>query len=138
MDASHRYLLDTNIITALVREPQGAVYRQLLARQPATACTSIVVAAEIHFGLCKGVSERLRTQVLAILDSLDILPLEAPVELHYGEIRADLQRRGQPIGHNDLLIAAQARALGLILVTNNLREFERVPGLQLENWLQAE
>ncbi|HLA33430.1 MAG TPA: PIN domain-containing protein, partial [Rhodocyclaceae bacterium] len=109
--------------------------RRLESVWPATPCTSIVVAAEIQFGLCKGVSERLRTQVNAIMSNLDILPLETPVERHYGEIRAHLQRLGQPIGANDLLIAAHARALGLILVTDNLREFARVPDLNLENWL---
>lgn len=132
---THRYLLDTNIVSALVRQPQGAIYRRLESVWPATPCTSIVVAAEIQFGLCKGVSERLRTQVNAIMSNLDILPLETPVERHYGEIRAHLQRLGQPIGANDLLIAAHARALGLILVTDNLREFARVPDLNLENWL---
>lgn len=135
---SHRYLLDTNIISALVREPLGIVYRRLKASLPATACTSIVVAAEIHYGLCKGVSERLRTQAETILASLDVLPLAAPVERHYGEIRAHLQQLGQPIGHNDLFIAAHARALDLTLITNNGREFERVPGLRVENWLAPE
>jgi tRNA(fMet)-specific endonuclease VapC len=131
----HSYLLDTNIIAALVREPQGAVFRKLRESLPRTACTSIVVAAEIQFGLCKGVSERLRTQVAAVISALDVLPLEPPVEQHYGDIRARLQQAGQIIGGNDLFIAAHARALGLTLVTGNLREFERVPGLAVENWL---
>lgn len=131
----HSYLLDTNIISAMVRDPHGPVLTKLRERAPATTCTSIVVAAEIRYGLAKGVSDRLRAQVEAILDNLDILPLASPVDSHYGEIRAGLQRQGQPIGHNDLLIAAHARALGLTLVTNNLREFSRVPGLRLENWL---
>lgn len=135
---SHGYLLDTNIISALVREPQGAVYKALREKLPATACTSIVVAAEIQFGLQKGVSERLRNQVEAVLSGLDILPLEAPADQHYGEIRAHLQKLGQPIGQNDLFIAAHARALGLTLVTGNLREFERVPGLRVESWLSPD
>ncbi len=134
---SHRFLLDTNILSAMVREPQGAVFQALEERLPETACTSIVVAAEIRFGLAKGVSERLRTQVERVLTALDVLPLEAPADVHYGEIRAHLQGIGQPIGQNDLFIAAHARALGLTLVTRNVREFERVPGLKLENWLAA-
>lgn len=134
MDA-HGYLLDTNIISALVRAPQGPVFRKLRDNLPRTACTSIIVAAEIRFGLCKGVSNRLRTQVEAVMSGLDILPLETPVEQHYGEIRAHLQQAGQPIGGNDLFIAAHARALGLTLVTDNLSEFARVPGLAVENWL---
>lgn len=134
------YLLDTNIISALVRDPHGPVYAKLLAKcqtqANATFCTSIVVAAEIEFGLRKGVSERLRAQVGAIMNTLDILPLAAPVHMHYGEIRATLQQQGNPIGGNDLFIAAHARALGMTLVTNNMREFVRVPGLKLENWLE--
>lgn len=135
MRDSHHYLLDTNIVSALVQQPQGSVYQKLKAIQPATACISIVVAAEIRFGLSKGVSAGLRKQVGRILTHLDILPLEPPVDLHYGEIRAHLQKMGQPIGQNDLFIAAHARALGLTLVTNNTREFNRVPGLEVENWL---
>ena len=134
---SHRFLLDTNIISALVREPRGAVFRALEERLPATACTSIVVAAEIRFGLCKCVSARLRAHVEQLMSALDILPLESPVDAHYGEIRAHLQQIGQPIGQNDLFIAAHARAMDLTLVTHNMREFERVPGLKVENWLLA-
>jgi tRNA(fMet)-specific endonuclease VapC len=134
---SHAYLLHTNIISALARDPQGEVLRRMKKKLPATACTSIIVAAEIQYGLSKGVSARLRDQVNAIMASIDILPLETPAEHHYGEIRAHLQRLGQPIGFNDLLIAAHARALGLTLVTANTREFARVPALKLENWLEA-
>jgi tRNA(fMet)-specific endonuclease VapC len=131
----HRYLLHTNILSALVRDPHGRIAEQLNARLPATACTSIVVAAELQFGLCKGVSERLRIQVEAVLFAIDILPLEGPVVRHYGEIRAYLQSQGTSIGHNDLFIAAHARALGFTLVTENVREFARVPELAIENWL---
>lgn len=134
---SHRFLLDTNIISALARDPRGAIFSALQHRLPATACTSIVVAAEIRYGLSKGVSAALRTQVERLLSALDVLPLEVPVDEHYGDIRAHLQRIGQPIGQNDLLIAAHARALGLTLVTHNLRELARVPGLKLEDWLSA-
>lgn len=133
---SHTYLLDTNIISALARDPRGAVLQKMKDRLPATVCTSIVVAAEIEYGLSKGVSARLRHQVNAIMSSIDILPLAAPAQHHYGEIRAHLQRLGQPIGFNDLFIAAHARALGLTLVTANTREFTRVPRLALENWLE--
>ena len=133
--ADMAYLLDTNIITALVRNPRGPVFTRLQEKLPATICTSIIVAAEIEFGLAKGVSERMRTQVVAIMATLDIVPMSAPVHQHYGQIRAFLAQRGQPIGANDLFIAAHARALGMTLVSNNLREFERVPDLKLENWL---
>lgn len=132
---SHRYLLDTNILSRLIRDPAGAVFQRLEAALPATACTSIVVACELRFGLQKGVSSKLREQVERVLSVLDVLPLEKPVHAHYGEIRAHLTRRGCPIGGNDLLIAAHARSIGLTLVTDNLREFSRVPGLHVENWL---
>lgn len=132
-----RYLLDTNILSALAREPQGRVYQTLSERLPDTACTSIVVASEIRFGLQRGASDRVRQQMETLLAAVDILPLEAPADAHYGEIRAHLEKLGQPIGANDLLIAAHARALGLVMVTHNLREFQRVPGLLVEDWLAA-
>lgn len=132
-----RYLLDTNILSALAREPQGRIYQTLSERLPDTACTSIVVASEIRFGLQRGASDRVRQQMETLLAAVDILPLEAPADAHYGEIRAHLEKLGQPIGANDLLIAAHARALGLVMVTHNLREFQRVPGLLVEDWLAA-
>lgn len=132
-----RYLLDTNILSALAREPQGRIYQALSERLPDTACTSIVVASEIRFGLQRGASDRVRQQMKTLLAAVDILPLEAPADAHYGEIRAHLEKLGQPIGANDLLIAAHARALGLVMVTHNLREFQRVPGLLVEDWLAA-
>jgi tRNA(fMet)-specific endonuclease VapC len=94
-----------------------------------------VVTSEIHFGLSKRSSETLRRQAELIMGTLDILPLEKPADRHYGEIRAELTRRGELIGQNDLLIAAHTRSLGLILVTANEKEFSRVPGLVVENWL---
>lgn len=130
-----RYLLDTNIISALARAPQGPIAAIMHEKMPAMFYTSIVVAAEIEFGLAKGVSDRLRRQVLMILTRLEILPLGEPVHQHYGQIRSHLMRLGQPIGPNDLFIAAHARALDLVLVTDNVREFQRVPDLRLENWL---
>ena len=132
-----RYLLDTNILSALAREPQGRIYQALSERLPDTACTSIVVASEIRFGLQRGASDRVRQQMETLLAAVDILPLEAPADAHYGEIRAHLEKLGQPIGANDLLIAAHARALGLVMVTHKLREFQRVPGLLVEDWLAA-
>ena len=134
---SLRYLLDTNIISALARDPQGRVFEALQARLPDTACTSIIVAAEIRFGLQKVVSTRLRQQIAVILSAIDILPFEAPADAHYGEIRAHLETSGQPISANVLLIAAHARSLGLVMVTHNIREFARVPGLVVEDWLDA-
>ena len=99
-------------------------------------CTSIVVACELRFGATKSGSQRLARQLELVLGELEILPLEVPVEEHYADIRNALERAGTPIGPNDLLIAAHARSLGLTLVTANLGEFIRVPGLLVENWLE--
>lgn len=132
---SHHYLLDTNIISHMIRDPKGPVLEHLESIDPDTVCTSIVVAAEIRFGLIKKGSARLTNQAQRILSVMDILPLEPPVDEHYGDIRSCLHQKGMPIGGNDLFIAAHARALNLILVTDNIREFSRVPGLRCENWL---
>ena len=133
---THKYLLDTNILSHLIRNPSGPVFEYLESILPATACTSIIVSAEIHYGLRKGASAKLRTQAEKVLDVIDILPLENPVNKYYGEIRTFLNRTGTPIGGNDLFIAAHSLALDLTLVTANLREFSRVPKLRLENWLE--
>lgn len=131
----YRYLLDTNIVSHMIRDPQGPVLKHLESIDSDTVCTSIVVAAEISFGLKKKASKQLIKQAQQILWVMDILPLKAPVDEHYGDIRAYLSQKGIPIGGNDLFIAAHARSLDLILVTDNTREFSRVPGLKHENWI---
>jgi tRNA(fMet)-specific endonuclease VapC len=133
---THRYLLDTNVLSHLIRNPSGPVFDRLKSVLPATACTSIIVSAEIRFGLSKGSSEKLKIQAEKVLEVLDILPLEKPADEHYGKIRAFLNKAGEPIGGNDLLIASHALALDLTLVSANVREFSRVPGLHVENWLE--
>lgn len=132
---SARYLLDTNIVSALARAPQGPVAARVTALDAGQVVVSLVVVAEIRFGLAKNPASKLRGNLEAILAALDILPLEAPVDVHYADIRAALERAGTPIGPNHLLIAAHARALDCVLVTDNAREFGRVPGLRVENWL---
>ncbi len=131
-----RYLLDTNIISDLVRNPQGRAARHVARVGDLNVCTSIVVAAELRFGAIKKDSPRLTTQIETVLDVVDILPLESPVDREYGRLRARLEREGQPIGSNDLLIAAQSIALGVTLVTDNLSEFSRIAELSCENWLR--
>lgn len=131
-----RYLLDTNVVSELVRVPQGVIAQRITAVGEARVCTSIVVAAELRYGAAKKGSARLAAQVAAVLGALDVLPLDAPADAMYATIRADLERAGQLIGGNDLLIAAQALALGHTLVTDNTREFARVAGLAHENWLR--
>ncbi|WP_295388410.1 type II toxin-antitoxin system VapC family toxin [uncultured Thiodictyon sp.] len=134
MDAL-RYLLDTNILSALIRQPQGSVAAILARRGYGAVCTSIVVAAELRFGARKLGSDALTRKVDDLLATLPVLPLEADADLTYAEIRFQLEQAGTPIGPNDLLIAAHAVDLGLTLVTDNVHEFTRVSGLRVENWL---
>ena len=129
------YLLDTNILSDLVRRPQGTVAARIVAAGEETICTSIVVAAELRFGAIKSGSRKLVDRVDLILSAVDILSLEAPADHHYGKLRHHLTSQGTPIGPNDMLIAAHALSAGLTVVTANTDEFSRVPGLNVENWL---
>jgi tRNA(fMet)-specific endonuclease VapC len=131
------YLLYTNILSDLVRNPGGAVAEQIARVGEDSVCTSIVVAAELRYGGLKAGSEKLAERVDLILSALEILPLDIPSDREYAVLRHTLTSQGTPIGPNDLLIAAHARALDLTVVTGNLREFLRVPGLKVENWLEG-
>lgn len=133
---SARFLLDTNIVSELVRNPQGRAAAKVAEVGEDAVATSIIVAAELRYGAAKTGSQRLADQLEAILAALDVLPLEPPADATYGATRVSLEAAGIPIGGNDLLIAAQALALGLIVVTNNERDFSRVGGLRVENWLE--
>jgi tRNA(fMet)-specific endonuclease VapC len=130
-----RYLLDTNAVSDIVRNPRGRIAEHLRNLTDAEICTSIIVAAELRYGAAKRGSRRLTTQLETVLDALDVLPFEAPADVSYGVIRTQLEQAGKPIGGNDMLIAAQAIALGYTIVTDNEREFSRVDGLKCENWL---
>ena len=131
-----RYLLDTNIVSDLVRNPQGKIAERILKIGEAQVCTSIIVAAELRYGAEKKQSARLSAQLDAVLGALQVLPLEKPADTTYGSIRVHLETSGKPIGGNDLLIAAHALALGCTIVTDNEKEFSRVKGLGVENWLR--
>jgi tRNA(fMet)-specific endonuclease VapC len=130
-----RYLLDTNILSDVIRNPQGRAARQIMEVGDRAVCTSIVVAAELWYGAVKRNSDRLTAQVDAVLGAIEILAIESPVERVYGELRARLERAGHQIGGNDLLIAAQSMSRGLTLVTDNEREFSRIVELPCANWL---
>jgi tRNA(fMet)-specific endonuclease VapC len=132
---SRTYLLDTNVLSHLVRQPQGAVAVRIREVGEDAVLTSIVVACELRYGAVKRGSKRLTRQVDAVLGAMTILPLEAGVERHYAAIRTALERKGTPIGAHDLLIAAHAKAVGATCVTANVAEFRRVPTLAVENWL---
>lgn len=131
-----RYLLDTNIVSDLVRNPQGQVTERIREAGEAEVCTSIIVAAELRYGAAKRRSHRLSDQLEAVLGALEILPFEPPADTAYGELRNRLEREGRTIGGNDMLIAAHAIAQGLTVITDNMREFGRVDGLRCENWLR--
>ena len=128
-------MLDTNIVSDLVRNPQGAVMQHIVRVGPEAVCVSIITAAELRYGCARKGSPKLLANVEAILDSIQVLAFDVPADTRYGGIRAELEAAGKPIGPNDLLIAAHALSSGAILATANIGEFTRVRGLEVENWL---
>ncbi len=133
-----RYLLDTNMVSELIKNPQGVVAQRILSSGlERFCCTSIIVACELRYGVAKKNSAKLSFNVEQVLSSLPILSLEASTDKVYGKIRVELESRGLPIGSNDLLIAAHALSLGLTVVTANEREFSRIEQLKVENWLNV-
>ena len=132
--ADLRYMLDTNAVSQMVRRPDSALAQRVAALEPDSVAISVIVAAELRYGAERRGSARLTGQLEAVLSAIDVLPLQEPADRHYGAIRSDLERIGLPIGQNDLLIAAHARAVGATLVTNNVDEFRRVPSLAIEDW----
>jgi len=130
------FLLDTNILSDLVRHPHGPISDRIKEVKERNICTSIVVAAELRYGAAKKASSRLTVQLEAVLHAIDVLAFEQPADAVYAEIRTLLERAGQTIGANDLLIAAHALALGHSVVTDNERKFSRVQDLRVENWLR--
>ncbi len=132
-----RYMLDTNIVSHFMRQPRGAVATRIEAIGKEAVFTSVIVAAELRFGISRSGSAALARRLEETLEALLVVPLEKPADAAYAEIRTYLERQGTPIGSNDLLIAAHAKALGTTLVTANTREFSRVPGLTIEDWTRA-
>lgn len=132
-----RYLLDTNILSDLVRHPQGRIAACIAQVGEQSVCTSMIVASELRFGAAKRNASKLTTQVEVILAAIDVRPFDTPADREYAKLRLHLEQAGTPIGPNDMLIAAHALAVESILVTANTSEFVRVPGLVVENWLEA-
>ncbi|MEO6853835.1 MAG: PIN domain-containing protein [Rhodoferax sp.] len=133
------WLLDTNILSNLLKQPQGPLAHKiaaLVAQQPGQVVTSVVVECELNFGARRIASSLLEQKIAALLAHIPPLPLEREAANHYASVRTQLQQQGQMIGPNDLLIAAHALALGCTVVTDNEAEFRRVPGLPVENWLR--
>lgn len=131
-----RYLLDTNIISSLMRAPRGIIFERVAQAGKDGIYTTIVVAGELRFGARRKGSPKLTLAVEEVLDTLLVAPIEPPLDRVYAELRADLEGRGEPIGDPDLWIAAQALHDDSVLVTDNVREFSRVPRLKAENWLR--
>lgn len=127
-------MLDTNALSELIRNPHGTLAQKLNALDPDSVCTSIVAACELRFGARRKGSAPLTRRVEQLLQALTVLPLDTPADEHYADIRATLERSGTPIGSHDLFIAAHARSRGMTLLTRNLREFQRVPGLAVDDW----
>lgn len=134
---AHQFLLDTNTVSDVARFPQGIVAGRIAEVGERQVCTSIVVAAELRYGAVRRGSERLSARIEVVLSALAILGLDEPADRCYAELRAHLERSGTPIGPNDMLIAAQALALDLTVVTANVDEFGRAPNLRVANWLET-
>jgi len=132
---NYLYLLDTNIISELVKHPRGIIFSKIQELGEDKISTSIVVACEATFGAKKKNSLKLTERLEGILERIEILPLTFSIINYYAQIRTDLEKQGKPIGANDLLIASHVLSLDLTLVTANTKEFSRIPTLKIENWL---
>ena len=131
-----RYLLDTNMVSDLVRNPQGSVAQHIRKVGEAQVCTSVLVAAELRYAAAERKSPRLWAQLEAVLGALEVLPFKAPADAAYGLLRTRLGRVDPSISANDLLIAAHAMTLGCTVVTDSEKEFACIESLPLENWLR--
>ena len=130
------YMLDTNIIAYAKNNRPESVLQRFMEHRPEDMCISAITMAELEFGICKSSKPaQNRLALMMFLSEIQVVPFDGKAAQEYGLIRSELTARGTPIGANDLLIAAHARSLGLTLITNNGREFERVPGLTVENWV---
>ncbi len=130
-------MLDTNICIYTIKQKPEAVIRRFVEEIPEGLCISSITLAELWHGVEKSAFPQKNSAALTkLLTSLTILPFDDFAAIEYGRICADLQRKGTPIGQMDMLIAAHARAERITLVTNNIREFERVTDLNLENWVE--
>src|SRR6476646_2438092 len=128
-------MLDTNIISDLIKNPQGKAAKRIAKAGEDSVCTSIIVAAELRYGCAKSGSTRLLKAVEDLLGEIEVLPFDVPADAEYGGIRAELEAAGKPIGSNDFLIAAHAYAAGMTIVTANTDDFNRMRVLKVENWL---
>jgi tRNA(fMet)-specific endonuclease VapC len=131
-----RFLLDTNVLSNLIRDPRGPVAMRLTTVGDAQVFTNVVVASELRFGARKKGSPVLMDRVDQLLASIEVVSLEIGVDRTYADIRHALESSGQMIGANDLFIAAHALEQEATLVTDNVAEFQRVPKLQIDDWVR--
>jgi tRNA(fMet)-specific endonuclease VapC len=128
-------MLDTNIVAYAKNNRPEVVYERMSRFDPEDLCVSVITLAELEYGVFNSSNpERNQLALTLFLANIEVVPFNDDAAVEYGRIRADLKRKGTPIGANDLMIAAHAKSLGVTLVTNNTREFERVEGLMLEDW----
>ncbi|MDY6305408.1 MAG: type II toxin-antitoxin system VapC family toxin [Oribacterium sp.] len=131
-----KYMLDTNIVIYVIKHKPESVLQKFQSLEPSDFCISSITLAEIEYGISKSSRpDRNRFAFDMFISGIDILSFDDAAASEYGPIRAGLERKGTPIGPNDMLIAAHAKSLGFTIVTNNVREFERVEGLKVENWV---
>jgi tRNA(fMet)-specific endonuclease VapC len=131
-----RYLLDTNVLSEMMKNPQGVVARKIAEVGENSVCTSLLAVAEVRYGIEKSGSKRLAFALSAILRFLKAEAWDTPAELRYASLRVLIEKAGRPSGQLDMLLAAHALALGAVFVTANERHFTQVPGLKVENWLR--
>ena len=128
------WMLDTNVLSEVIRNPRDPITEHFTKIDSNAICTSAIVASELRFGARRKGSARLAERVERLLGAISVLPFGPPADIHYADIRSQLELAGSPIGSHDLFIAAHARSLDMTLVTRNLREFTRVPDLRVEDW----
>ncbi len=132
-----KYMLDTNICIFLIKNKPESVIQKFIQNKPEDICISSITYAELMHGVENSKAKEKNQIALAMfLSEIQIVPFDIQAAQSYGVVKADLQKRGLPIGPMDTLIAAHANALGLVLVTNNVREFSRVKGLVVEDWVE--
>ena len=132
-----KYMLDTNICIYAIKHKPEKVFLQLEKTDPEDVCISAVTYAELAHGVEKSSAvEKNRLALALLLSNIDIVNFDIQAANEYGNIRAELERKGTPIGPLDMMIAGHARSLGCTIVTNNVREFSRVSGLEVVNWAE--
>ncbi len=130
---SGTFLLDTNAISHAVRHPEGPV-AQRISRQEPTVLTSVIVEAELRFGIARKPTSRIAERIALFLKDIEVLPFDSIAAEHYGDIRAQLSALGEQVGAMDTLIAGHARSREMCVVTHNVAHFQRIPNLAWENW----